>query len=251
MLGLIALLFSLLLSFSGYVLRWDVDTFGALTVGANIVRQTPLVGNWLYELLVGGPLISDVTVVRFYTWHTLGLSAPVLLLLGWHAFRVRRDGGISHKNEIGDERLQNTQPSISTPRSSHLPRISRRELVQREGVAMLALLCLLLGLALFVDAPLAPQVDLVTGPAKAITASIAAPWFFLWLQALLRHLPPVVAGIIIPLAVIMALALLPWLWDRSETGTAVWLNREGRLAQIVVLLITAGIVFLTAWELWG
>jgi len=116
---------------------------------------------------------------------------------------------------------------------------------------MLALLCLLLGLALFVDAPLAPQVDLVTGPAKAVTASIAAPWFFLWLQALLRHLPPVVAGIIIPLAVIMALALLPWLWDRSETGTAVWLNREGRLAQIVVLLITAGIVFLTAWELWG
>ncbi|MBK8935550.1 MAG: cytochrome bc complex cytochrome b subunit [Chloroflexi bacterium] len=96
LLGLLALLLSLLLSFSGYVLRWDVDTFGALTVGVNIVRQTPLIGNWLYELLVGGPYISDATVVRFYTWHTLGLSVPVLLLLGWHAFRVRRDGGISH-----------------------------------------------------------------------------------------------------------------------------------------------------------
>lgn len=251
LLGLITLLFSLLLSFSGYVLRWDVDTFGALTVGASIVRQTPLIGNWLYEVLVGGPLISDVTVVRFYTWHTLGLSVPVLLLLGWHAFRVRRDGGISHKQESGKERLQNTHPSIPNPQSSHPPRISRRELVQREGVAMLALLCLLLGLALFVDAPLAAQVDLVTGPAKAITASIAAPWFFLWVQALLRHLPPLVAGIIIPLAVTLALALLPWLWDRSETGTAVWLNREGRLAQIIVLVITAGIVLLSAWELWG
>ncbi|MGB4870520.1 MAG: cytochrome b N-terminal domain-containing protein [Candidatus Promineifilaceae bacterium] len=233
LLGLLALLLSLLLSFSGYVLRWDVDTFGALTVGVNIVRQTPLIGNWLYELLVGGPYISDATVVRFYTWHTLGLSVPVLLLLGWHAFRVRRDGGISH--------LQ----------SSHPPRISRRELVQREGVTMLALLCLLLGLALFVDAPLAPAVDSVNGPATAVTSSIAAPWFFLWVQALLRHLPPLVAGIIMPLAVTLALALLPWLWDRSETGTAVWLNREGRLAQIIVLLIAAGIVLLTAWEWWG
>ncbi|MFQ5434761.1 MAG: cytochrome b N-terminal domain-containing protein [Anaerolineae bacterium] len=39
LLGLALLLLSLLLSFSGYVLRWDVDTFGALTVGTNIVRQ--------------------------------------------------------------------------------------------------------------------------------------------------------------------------------------------------------------------
>ena len=240
--GLLALLLTLLLSFSGYVLRWDVDTFGALTVGVNIVRQTPLVGDWLYELLVGGSAISDATVMRFYLWHTLGLCIPVLLLLGWHVFRVRRDGGISHREEIGDLFL-------SLSKDQRLE-ITRRELVQWEGVAGLALLCVLLGLALFVDAPLAPSVGLGTGTTTAVT-SIAAPWFFLWIQGLLRYLPPLVAGMVIPLAVVVVLALLPWLLDRSQTGTAVWFNREGRLAQVVVLLIAAGIVVLTLIEVWG
>ena len=238
LLGFLALLLSLLLSFSGYILRWDVDTYGALTVGINIVRQTPLVGDWLYELLVGGPVISDATVVRFYTWHTLGLSVPVLLLLGWHAFRVRRDGGISHQS-----------PTTSSD-SSRPPRISRHELVQREGVVMLLTLAVLFLLALFVDAPLASPVNSVSDPTTGFS-SIAAPWFFLWIQTLLRHLPPLLAGIVIPSIVILLLAVLPWLLDRSDTGTAVWFNREGRLAQVVVLLIAAGIILLTLWEWWG
>ncbi len=233
LIGLLALLLTLLLSFSGYVLRWDVDTVGALMVVGNIVRQVPFVGTWLYGLLVGGSVISDATVMRFYIWHTLGLSVPVLMLLGWHVFRVRRDGGISHQEEIGDWRLE----------------ITRRELVQREGVAGLALLCVLLGLALFVDAPLAPSVDLGMGTTTAVSPSIAAPWFLLWIQTLLRWLP-LWAGIVIPLLVVLILALLPWLLDTSETGTAVWFNREGRLAQVVVLLMAAGIVLLTLVEVW-
>jgi quinol-cytochrome oxidoreductase complex cytochrome b subunit len=117
-------------------------------------------------------------------------------------------------------------------------------------VALLALLCVLLGLALFVDAPLAPIVDWGTGTTTAVSSSIAAPWFFLWIQALLRWLPPLLAGIAIPSAVVVVLALLPWLLDSSQTGTAVWFNREGRLAQMVVLLMAAGIVLLTLVEVW-
>lgn len=52
LLGLSILLLSLLLSFSGYVLRWDVNTYGALTVGTHVTQQVPLIGNWLYRLLV-------------------------------------------------------------------------------------------------------------------------------------------------------------------------------------------------------
>ena len=151
LLGLTILLLSLLLSFSGYVLRWDVDTYGALTVGTRLVQQVPVIGHWLYQLLVGGVEISDTTLVRFYTWHTLGLVVPVSLLIGWHAFRVRRDGGISHRAQVDAA-------------SGKAPRISRRELVQREGMAALALLCLLVFLSLFWNAPLALPVNPLAGP---------------------------------------------------------------------------------------
>jgi len=246
LIGFIILLLSLLLSFSGYVLRWDVDTFGALTVGVNIVREIPLLGEWLYGLVVGGPFIGDATVVRFYTWHTLGLSIPVITLIGWHIFRVRRDGGISHQSLVVSH--QSTVSNHPSPISKR--RISRRELVRREGIAMLALLILLLVLALFFDAPLAPPVDPLAAPGTAVS-KIEAPWFFLWIQALLRRLPPLWAGVIIPLVTAVILAALPWTLDRSETGTAVWFNREGRLAQVVVLLIAGGIILLTMVELGG
>jgi len=233
LLGLIILFFSLLLSFSGYVLRWDVDTYGALTVGTHIMQQVPVIGNWLYHILVGGADISDTTLVRFYTWHTLGLVVPVLLLMGWHAFRVRRDGGISHRN--------------ADATSGKAPRISRRELVQREEIAALVILCVLFLLSLFWNAPLAPPVNPLTGPFAEPT-HIVAPWFFMWIQTLLRHWPPLLAGILIPLIVVLLLALLPWVLDRREEGTAVWFHRSGRWAQIVVIAITAGIIVLTIME---
>lgn len=233
LLGLIILLLTLLLSFSGYVLRWDVDTYGALTVGTHIMQQVPLIGNWLYRLLVSGPDITDTTLVRFYTWHTLGLIVPVLLLIGWHAFRVRRDGGIGHRE--------------ATAVSGKPARISRRKLVQREGVAALAILCLLFLLSIFWDAPLASPVTPFAGPLN-VTTHIAAPWFFLWIQALLRLWPPLWAGVLIPLAVVLLLALLPWALDRSEDGTAVWFHPSGRLAQLVVGAITVGIIILTIVE---
>ena len=225
--GLALLVGTLLLNFTGYVLRWDDGTHWALVVGTNLVKDIPLIGNTLYQIIIGGAQIGDATTVRFYGWHLFGLTIPALILIVWHGFKVRRDGGISHQPRGG----------------AHVPRIDRAQLVKTETAAALIVLAALILISIVLPAPIGPAADLPSAPDQA-----QAPWFFLWVQALLRSLPPVVAGILIPMGVLALLLVMPYLIDRSKDGVAVWFNRPGRSAQIVAGAIFIGLIILTLVE---
>jgi quinol-cytochrome oxidoreductase complex cytochrome b subunit len=226
--GIALLVGTLLLNFTGYVLRWDDGTHWALVVGTNLVKAIPLIGDTLYQLIVGGSQINDVTTVRFYGWHLFGLVVPALILIVWHGFKVRRDGGIAHQPRVGD----------------HAPRIDRGQLVKTETVAALLVLAALIFISIVLPAPIGSTADFPIPAAEA-----QAPWFFLWVQALLRWLPPVVAGILVPIGVLALLIVFPYFIDRSTAGVAVWFNRPGRVAQIIALMIFIGLIVLTLVEL--
>jgi len=217
LIGMSLLFLTLMLDFTGYVLRWDLDTAWALMVGTNLVKAIPGLGPALYRFVIGGEAIGAAALLRFYTWHVLGLALLALALTTWHIFRIRRDGGISHVE--GESR------------------VSREQLVRTEALAMLLTLAVLVGLSLVVDAPLGPPAD-----PTALVDKPHAPWFFLWIQELLRVASPFLAGILAPLLVLLVLAALPYTLDRSEEGVARWFNRPGRIAQIVFLVILAGVV---------
>ena len=226
--GVALLAGTLLLDFTGYVLRWDDGTRWALVVGTGLLRETPLVGSALYQTIVGGSDIGGATTLRFYAWHILGLAVPALILIGWHAFKVRRDGGISHPARVGD----------------HAPRIDRARLVKTETTALLMVMAVLIALSVVAPAPLGPTVDL---PARSDKAQ--APWFFLWVQALLRSVPPAWAGVLIPLGLLAVLTAIPYLIDRKTEGVAEWFNSQGRTAQVTTVLIFAGLILLTWVEI--
>ncbi len=226
--GLALLVGTLLLDFTGYVLRWDDGTHWALVVGTNLVKSIPLIGDTLYQSIVGGSQIGAATTVRFYGWHLFGLAVPALILIVWHGFKVRRDGGISHQPRLGD----------------HAPRIDRGQLVRTETAAALIVLAALILISIVLPAPIGPPADLPTRAAET-----QAPWFFLWVQALLRSLSPFVAGILIPIGVLAALLIIPYGIDRSTAGVAVWFNRPGRIAQIVAIALFVGLIVLTLVEL--
>src|SRR5437870_8804758 len=113
--GVILLVLTLLLSFTGYLLPWDQLAIWAITVGSNMARATPLMGHEgpgaaLLALgdvkmvhagsdarfaLLGGRFVGEGALLRFYVLHCVGIPLVAGILMAVHFWRVREDGGIS------------------------------------------------------------------------------------------------------------------------------------------------------------
>ena len=113
--GVVLLVLTLLLSFTGYLLPWDQLAIWAITVGSNMARATPLVGtegplsaalkigdiNIINSasdarfILLGARNVGENTLLRFYVLHCVGLPLAAAVLMAVHFWRVRKDGGIS------------------------------------------------------------------------------------------------------------------------------------------------------------
>jgi len=92
--GVVLLIITLLLSYTGYLLPYDQLSYWAVTVGANIARYVPLIGKKLSFLLLGGNNIGEYTLVRFYVLHCVILPAFMVMLIALHFWRIRKDGGL-------------------------------------------------------------------------------------------------------------------------------------------------------------
>ncbi len=182
-------------------------------------------GEALYRLIVGGPTISEVTLLRFYAWHVMGLSVPMLLLIAWHGFRVRRDGGVS-------------SPERESP-EEEVEKVDRAVIVRRETLTFFITIATLVIISAFVDVPVGKAAEI-----GSLTEHSKAPWIFIWVQELLRIWPPAIAGVLVPMVVVLLLTLLPYT-DRSNEGIAVWFNRQGRVAQIILTVLFLIVLGLT------
>jgi quinol-cytochrome oxidoreductase complex cytochrome b subunit len=113
--GVILLVLTFLLSFTGYLLPWDQLAIWAITVGSNMAKATPFVGaaapgaeflrlkdiplvhpgDDARFMLIGARELGGVTLLRFYVLHCVGLPLAAAFLMAVHFWRIRKDGGIS------------------------------------------------------------------------------------------------------------------------------------------------------------
>jgi quinol-cytochrome oxidoreductase complex cytochrome b subunit len=149
----------------------------------------------------------------------------------WHVFRVRRDGGIA----------------VPPPKQRANPvRISRKELVRVEVVAMLLSGSALLLLSAFFPAPIAPGITEIT----ALSGAASAPWFFLWVQQMLKWGDPFSWGVLVPLILLTILGLIPFIFPKpASQDLGRWFPSSNRLAQIALAVIVLVITALTLVEL--
>ncbi|MBI4826481.1 MAG: cytochrome b N-terminal domain-containing protein [Nitrospirae bacterium] len=104
--GVVLLVVTLLLSFTGYLLPWDQLSYWAVTVGTNMISATPLLGNEgpfslvnkyndIRFMILGGTEIGTNALLRFYVMHIVLLPVIGIIFMAVHFWRIRKDGGIS------------------------------------------------------------------------------------------------------------------------------------------------------------
>ena len=267
--GIVLLMATLLFSFTGYLLPWDQLAFWAVTVGTNIAKAAPLVGDTIRFLLLGGSEIGQNALVRFYVLHVAVLPTFVLLLVTYHMWRVRKDGGLAYAERLRHERVAQPKSPVRS-KSYSLFGVTRGasvqvlsstaveeedtvfaspDLIRRAALIFLIVFNLTLLLSLISDAPLEEAANFAVTPNPA-----KAPWYFLWLQELVAITTirvggfsisgGLIGGIVIPGILLLAAAAWPFMDRSSHAVEGVWFPRERRAQNAVFLLVSVVIVVL-------
>jgi quinol-cytochrome oxidoreductase complex cytochrome b subunit len=263
--GVVLFFLTLLLSFTGYLLPWDQLAFWAITVGTNIISYFPFVGDDIRYLLLGGNEVGQEALIRFYVLHVAILPVSLLLVLGVHFWRIRKDGGLSRPGEGEEPSVTVPVDELEAPTAEIFPADPRKTYglmavirgrspsVDRGPedsvpawpnlvfplltLALITFTAFML-LSLFVQAPLKEIANphFPENPAKA-------PWYFLALQELVGY-SAFVGGVFIPMLTLLALMVIPYV-DRDPTGTGVWFHSpRGRKIALVSAISTTAVVCL-------
>ncbi len=213
-------------NFTGYLLPWDQLAYWAVTVSANMLEYWPGVGRPIQLYILDGAEIGPATLRFFYAVHTTILPVALVLMMGFHFWRIRKAGGLVIPRQTIDETVTNPNRVATIP-----------HLLLRETVVALTLLAIVMLWSIFVNAPISDPANpgLSPNPTKA-------PWYFAGLQEMIIHFHPVLAVCIIPLIIGATILITPYLRYPNDTSGVWFVSSEGRkmgLISAAVALIGA------------
>lgn len=90
--GVVLFLATLGMGFTGYLLPWNQKAYWATTVGTQIAGTVPFIGQFILDVLRGGPDLSAVTLARFFSVHIWFIPAVIALTIGIHMYLIIRLG---------------------------------------------------------------------------------------------------------------------------------------------------------------
>ncbi|MEJ2582181.1 MAG: cytochrome b N-terminal domain-containing protein, partial [Acidobacteriota bacterium] len=207
-------------NFTGYLLPWDQLAYWAVTICTGMLGYVPWIGEWLQGVARGGAEIGPTTLVIFFAFHTTLVPVALVVMMGFHFWRVRKAGGVV--DPVPSSEAVELKPELV----STLP-----ELLTRELAAALVLIACVVVLSVFVDAPLGAPANpgMSTNPAKA-------PWYFVGFQELQLHFHPLIAVVIIPGLVALALLGFPYLRYPEELSGPWFLTATGKRTSALAAL---------------
>jgi quinol-cytochrome oxidoreductase complex cytochrome b subunit len=243
--GIILFLLTLLLSYTGYLLPWDQLAYWAVSVGTNMVETTPLVGEKIKYLLLGGNEVGENTLIRFYVLHVFVLPMIMAILIGLHFWRVRKDGGVSPL-EINTNNLTGKpqDEAVKTSRDKNFI-MTYPDVIIRGLIVCEIMLIMLVLASLFFNAPL----EWIANP-EHTPSPAKAPWYFLGLQELLHYFQPVFAVFVIPTSIIIVLIAFPYF--RINIKQSSWISKRRNAVitlSLIVALISVALIYYHAYAI--
>ena len=238
MVGVLLLLMTLGMAFTGQVLRFDQDAYWGLGIGASVMGRMPLVGPKLVHLMLGGPIIAGETLSRFFAIHVFIIPSMLMAFVGVHLLMVLKLG-------INEWPV----PGRIVKRETYLKEY--HELTQKNGIRFFpdafrkdlifsGLIIIALVLCAAIAGPIGPKGQ----PDPTVVQAVPRPdFFFLWSFAALALLPAkletplLIVGPVIGIGFLLALPLI------SGTGEKSWLRRP--IAVIAILLALVSLTALT------
>ncbi len=225
--GVLLLTLTLFLSFTGYLLPWDQLAIWAVTVGTNMAGATPVLGNEgplgalvgmrinndVRFTLLGGTMVGENTLLRFYVMHCVAVPLVVGILLILHFWRIRKDSFSAAPYEANEEKVD------------VWPHLIKREYIGAAGTTLFIMIWSILQ-----NAPLEAiaNPNVTTNPSKA-------PWYFVGLQELLVYFDPWIAGVVLPGLIIVGLVAIPYI-DTNPKGVGSYAWKERPFANTMFML---------------
>ncbi len=236
--GVLLLLVTLGMAFTGQVLRFDQDAYWGLGIGASIASRVPVIGPWAVNMMLGGPIIAGATLSRFFALHVFVVPGLLIAFVGVHLLMVLKLG----INEW-------PMPGRIVRRATYMREY--HELTHKDGVPFVpnavwkdilfsGFILVAIAVCAVHFGPFGPGGQ----PNPTIIQTAPRPdFFFLWLYALLSFLPPSAETPILligPAIGIIVLLALPFV---SGEGEKSWKRRP--IAVLTILLVAVALVTLT------
>ncbi len=229
--GVFLLLLTLLMAFTGQLLRWDQTGYWSVLIAAQQSGRVPIIGNWVGHFILAGDSVGGATLGRFYAAHVFFFPGLIFLLVGFHLYLVVRNG-ISEA------------PSIDRPVEPETYRTWYHALLAREGEAFwpyalwrdavfgLLVILTVVGLAIAIGPP-----GLGKPPDPTIVQATPRPeWYFLWYYAILSLIPKWSESLVMfwgPVIFGGALVLLPLVARKGQRSP--W-RRPWSIAIVAIVL---------------
>lgn len=234
----------LIMSLTGYMLRWDERALYALRVALNHFYNIPLIGEHIVILLQGDIEPGAKTLTRIYSVHVVFVPLLILGLVGFHLYLVIVQGVTSKRERrekvttVEEQRkLYKEQAESDTYGEDFYPSTA-----VKSGAFAVVVFCIVLAFTLTLGpAPLMPEANQVE------VSFPAEEWWWWWYSALIAYLPPWLAPwffVFFPLTIFVAMVLLPFI-DRGPSRGI----RNRPLAVVFVVSVVIALVGLSGLRL--